>query len=265
MIRTIKRVLLSALSILGISFLVWTTFLLNPSLSYANQTQIDQVTVFHNDLLQEGTETIVRSALAIIKKSDLYDANLNIQLCMNDDKHYPNLHPTPGGTAYAFFNKTIIYACKPDFKNNRAEFSWAFNNYESRKFDLTYLLAHEFTHNLQSNHDTKSYVTKTFNNINWKFEGHADYVSRQFQNDGLLKSKIDKYLLEKDQEHHGHPVMDLPDGTKQILSYYKYALVYQYLKEIKDLNFKQICALDASIESPYSQMIEWHKQNKISK
>jgi len=261
MIRTIKRVILSALSILGISFLIWTLFLLNPNLSYANQTQVDQITIFHNEALPEGTESIVKNAIEIISKSDIYDDQLNIQLCLNDDETYPNLHPLAGGTAYAFFNKAIIYACEPDFKNNRAEFSWEKNNYELRKFDLTYLLAHEFTHNLQCHHNTIKFLTSTFGNINWKFEGHADYVSRQFQNDGLLKSKIEKYLIEKDKKHVGYPVIDLEDGTKQILSYYKYALVYQYLKEVKNLNFNEICELDASIEQPYSDMMDWHKTN----
>jgi len=149
MIRTIKRVVLSALSILGISFLIWIVFMLNPSFSYAHQTQIDQVTVFHNEPLEEDTELVVKNALEIIKHSKLYDSDLNIQLCLNDDEHYPNLHPTPGGTAYAFLNKTVIYASEPKFEDNVAEFKWAVNNYELRKFNLTYLLAHEFTHNLQ--------------------------------------------------------------------------------------------------------------------
>lgn len=135
MIRTIKKIALSSLSILGISFLIWTVFLLNPDLSYAHQTHFGKVTVFHNEELEKGTELILRNAFAIIESADIYDENVEIQLCLNDDKLYPHLHPFAGATAYAFLNKTIIYASKPDFKNNYAEFTWEINNHELRKYN----------------------------------------------------------------------------------------------------------------------------------
>ncbi len=149
MLKIIKRVTLSLLSILGISLLIWTVFLLNPNLSYANETEFDNVTVFHNQNLEEQTETVIENALQIIKQSALFDEEVSIQLCLNDDKVYPNLHPFVGHPlAYAIFNKTIIKNCTPKFDENLAEAQWAINDNELRKFDLTYLLAHEFTHNL---------------------------------------------------------------------------------------------------------------------
>jgi len=262
MIKTIKKVILSALSILGFSFMFWVLFLLNPSLSYANKTQFDFVTIYHNQDLDEPTEVVLKNAMSIIKKSALFDDKVKINLCLNDDNIYPNLlNPLVGQpTAYAILNKTVIKNCRPDFKENIAETQWEINNYEHRKFNLTWLLAHEFTHNLQY-HTNSNYVIKsTLGKINWKLEGHAEYIARAFKNDGALKNKIEKYLIERDKEHTGLPVFELEDGTKQILSYYKYGLVIQYLMEEEEMDFGQICKLEKDLDELFAQMIEWSEK-----
>jgi len=261
MIKTIKKVILGSLSILGISTLIWTVFLLNPSLSYANQTKFDKVTVFHNQDLDSGTELVLKNAMEIIKRSALYDEQYHIELCLNDDTIYPNLHPFVGGPlAYALFNKTIIKNCSPKFDKNLAEAQWEINENELRKFDLTYLLAHEFTHNLQFHKNVNYVISTTLGNINWKLEGHAEYIARGFKQDGKLSSKIDKYLIEESNKHIGIPVFEIEDGTKQSLSYYKYALVVQYLLEIKKLDYNQICELETSLEEIFVEMVKWHEK-----
>ncbi len=97
--------------------------------------------------------------------------------------------------------------------------------------------------------------------INWKLEGQAEYVSRQFKHDGQLVEKIEKYVLEEGKEKVGFPVIDRADGTKQIQSYYKFALVYQYLIEEKNLTYQQIYELDTDLETIYAEMIAWSKNN----
>lgn len=263
MIRTIKKILIASLSILSISTLIWIVLLINPSLSYAHETQIDQLTVFHNNELEQEVELILKNALEIIETSEIYDHTLNIQLCLNDDKMYPNLHPIPGGAAYSFLNKTVIYASKPNFEQNTSDFRWEINNNELRKFNLTTLLAHEFVHNLQHNFNPKYYILNSFGTLNWKFEGHADYIAREYKNDGRLKDKIEFYLMEETKEHVGIPVFKLTDGTIQNLSYFKFALVIQYLIEVKNLTYQEICNLESNIERPYSEMIDWfHSKNE---
>ncbi len=263
MIKPLKKILLSLASIFGISFLLWSVFLLNPNLSYANQTQFDKITIFHNLDLEEGVELIIANAIKIIKSSDIYDKNLNIQLCLNDDNFYPKLYPFAGATAYAFLNKTVMYASKPNFKNNFAEFNWEVNNYELRKYNLTSLLAHEFMHNVQANFNSNYYIKSTLGNLNWKLEGHAEYIARKFKNDSLLKNKIALYLIEENKDHVGVPVFKLEDDTIQNISYFKYALIIQYLMEEKNLNFNQICELKISLDKLYTEMIEWSKIETI--
>ena len=108
MIKTLKKVILSSLSILGISFVFWLVLFLNPSLSYANKTQVDFISIYHNQPLEAEAEAVIRNAAGILKKSDLFKDEVSIHFCMNDDKLYPNLHPLAGQPlAYAFLNKTI--------------------------------------------------------------------------------------------------------------------------------------------------------------
>ncbi len=258
MVKTLKKVLLSSLSILGISFIFWIVLLLNPSLSYANKTTFDCITVYHNQDLEEQTESVIRNAVNIIRSSELFNEETLIELCLNDDKLYPYLKPLVGGpTAYSMLDKTVFKNCKPKFNENVAEYQWKVNNYELRKFNLTWLLAHEFTHNLQYQNNRNYVIKSTLGKINWKLEGHAEYVSRAFKDDGILKSKIEKFLIEEKKEHPGLPVFELEDGTKQILSYYKYALITQYLMEEKELSFYQFCEHEVNVEKVYKEMIEW--------
>jgi len=260
MLRIFKKIAISSLSIVGVGLLIWTLFLLNPKWSYAHSTQFENIRVYHNQALEKGTESVIQEAMRIVKKSPLYNANNSIQLCLNDGSNYPYLHPLAGEPlAYALFNKTVFKNCKVNFESNKAETQWPINNYELRTFDLTYLLAHEFTHNLQYKNSTSYVLRHTIGQINWKLEGHAEYTARQFQNDGKLVDKIDKFLTIEKGEFVGLPVFEREDGTKQIFSYYKYALMIQYLLEEKKLDFDQICVLEKDLDAVYSEMLNWRE------
>lgn len=266
MVKTIKKLLLGSLSLLGISLTIWILLLFNPQWLYANKTQYDFVTVYHNQNLEERTGNIIEEAAKIIKSSELYEEGISIELCLNDDKVYPNLDPLVGGPiAYARLDKTVIKNCTVKFNENVAETQWAINNNELRKFDLTWVLAHEFTHNLQFNANLGYVIKTTLGKINWKLEGHAEYISRQYKNDGKLLEKIKKYNEEKDRKHNGIPVFELEDGTKQSLSYFKYALIVQYLVEEKGMNFYDICEDESTLDESFSEMIKWSNEQENEK
>ncbi|MCB0475778.1 MAG: collagenase [Flavobacteriaceae bacterium] len=256
--KTIKRVFLSSISILGVSFLFWLLFFLNPNWSYANKTQFEFVTVYHNGALDAGAELVIMNAISIIKDSELFTNDITIHLCLNDDPVYPKLHPLAGNPiAYAFMNKTIIKNCELKFDENVAETQWEVNDYELRKFNLTWLLAHEFTHNLQYHENSSYFLTSTIGTLNWKLEGHAEYISRQYKDDGRLKEKVAIFQAEEQGQHIGLPVFETADGTRQILSYFKYALIIQYLMEEKEMSFKEICESKKNLEQCYADLIQW--------
>lgn len=255
--NTIKKVILSLLAVIGISCLIWIILFSYPNLSYANKTKIGQVTIFHNQELDERTEVVLKNVIELLKSSELYDKNLHIQLCLNDNKLYPIFHPTFGQPlAYSILNKTIIKNGKIKFNENVDEVQWAGTN-ELRKYNLTMLLAHEFTHNLQRNANYFYVLRTSLGKINWKLEGYADYIARGFKNDGRLKDKIEKYLKEENSEHNGLPAIKDEFGSYLTQGYYKYALIVQYLMDIKKMNFNQICELDTNIDEIYSEMLKW--------
>jgi len=262
MIKVIKKVLLSSLSILAFSFLIWLVLMINPSLSYAHDTQFDFVRVYHNQPLDQKAASVIQNAVDLIKQSNIFQENIQIELCMNDDKVYPYLlQPIVGNPlAYAFFDKTTLKSCTVNFNENQAETKWAFNNFEHRTFNLTWLLAHEFMHNLQFKTNLDYVIKSTMGTPNWKLEGHAEYISRGYKNDGLLKNKIERYILESEKNHNGIPVIELKDGSKQNFSYYKYALVVQYLMEVKGLSYFEVCALETSLEDLQTEMMAWQKK-----
>lgn len=218
--------MLGTLSVLGISLMIWIILLLNPQFSYANKTQFDFITLHHNFPLQSGTEQVLRAAIDRIKTSALYQKDLSIDLCLNEGSIYPSLNPfARGPMAYAMLNKSVIKNCDINFDAHLAETKWAINQYEHRKFDLIWLIVHEFTHNLQFYADPFYIFRHDLGQINWKLEGHAEYISRSFKNDGLLPEKIKKLITLKQQAFTGLPVFEREDGTMQIYPYFKYAVV----------------------------------------
>ena len=78
MLKVIKRVIFGSLSVLIVSTIFLSIALLNPSMTYANKTSFDKVTVYHNQALEEGTEHVVKNAINIIKGAEIYDNNLKI-------------------------------------------------------------------------------------------------------------------------------------------------------------------------------------------
>lgn len=263
MLKVLKKVILSSLSILGISLICWCVLFFNPNISYAHETQFENVTVFHNDDLAESTSQIIQDAITILKNSDLFSPELSIQLCLNDDGLYPHMHPMLGGPstegplAYALFDKAIIRSCDLDFDSNLAVSQWEMNDNEIRKWNLTQLIAHEFVHNMQWKRNMSYSIRTTLGKLNWKLEGHAEYISHQYKGDGRLLEKIEHYIRLKDDQYVGIPVFENQEGRMQNLWYYKNALMVQYLMEVKRLNYDQVCEYQSSHDEVYSEMIKW--------
>lgn len=256
--KAIKKIFFGTFSFLVLNTLLWILFITNPSLSYADQTSFGNVTVYHNEALDSNVEFVVKDALRLIQSSSLYHDEIQIDLCMNDDKVYPNLHPFIGGPmAYAIFDKTTLKNCFANFESNRAEIVWAVNENEVRHFDLTWLIAHEFVHNLQFDADPFYQLTSAATQLNWKLEGHAEYISRGYKNDNKLKEKFLRFLEEEKGPHVGIPVLELEDGSKQSLSYFKWALLVQYLFEIKGLDYVEMLELEQEPEALISELTEW--------
>ena len=166
-------------SLLVLSCATWVLLLLNPSLMYAHQTQVGNLTIHHQVDLAPEFPSLLTQSLALTQQSELYQPDRFIDVCLNDGSAYPRLlGEWRGGVAYSFLNKVVVNHCELDVEQRVAFWQWEVNNYELRKWDLTELLAHELTHAYQAGKETRhalKYPT-------WKVEGYAEYIAPKESN-----------------------------------------------------------------------------------
>lgn len=256
--KKFKKLIIGISSVLGINVVIYLSLVFSPGMVYANTTQVDFITIHHEQALETQTEQVVRDAIVILKKSELYHDDIAIDLCLNDGSFYPKLLGNIiGGTAFAFYDKTTINHSQAKFNENVAEFQWAINKNEIRQFNLTRLLAHEFTHNLQYDAFVGYVLKNTMGKIDWKLEGHAEYVAREWKNDDSLKGKIDFFIEEDAKEHVGIPVFKTADGTIQNFGYFKYALTMQYLLEIEKMKLKEVLDDTRTLDQVFMNLMKW--------
>lgn len=251
MLRNLKKITISLSSILGLGMLFWIVLLMNPSLSYAHQTDLDKVCVYHNRELPSGSEALIAQAYEILRKSELFSEDVEIQLCLNDGSNFPHRFPLKGGIAYSYWNKAVIYRSQPDFIRNRAFYTWEENHGQERSWDLVELLAHEFTHTLQSQQNRLSPLQYA----SWKIEGYAEYISRAHRKETFdLAENITKLKTARENPAKGLPWIRFEDGSGCPESYFTYRLLIQYLMEKKGLSYLEILELEKSEEEVEREM-----------
>ena len=98
---------------------------------------------------------------------------MNDGICLNDGSNYPKLMQTIRGKAFAwgFYDKVVL--------QGTANYNYNYVELNGYKWNLTQLLAHEMTHCLQFDKLGLWKSNPIANIPNWKWEGYAEYVSRQ--------------------------------------------------------------------------------------
>ncbi|MDW3645463.1 MAG: collagenase [Bacteroidia bacterium] len=252
MLKSLKKLLISLGSLLSVSVLFWIIILMNPGLSYAHQTEVGNVTVFHDQQLPEGSEALIQNAYKLLKNAELFQEAIQLQLCFNDGSNFPNRFPLKGGIAYSYWNKAIIYRSRPEFQQNRAFFSWDENAGESRSWDLTELLAHEFVHVLQSYHNRLGPIQYPA----WKIEGYAEYIARSKRSELLnIRENINILKQSRDKPAKGLPWIRFEDKTGVPQSYFQYRLLIQFLMEGEGMTYKEILNTTESREEIEKRML----------
>lgn len=221
--------------------------ILNPLLTYANKTTHNNFTIFHNSPLDPTLITKLSHANKLVSLSELYNPKHKFDICLNDGSNYPKLIQSLRGQAFAwgFYNKVVLQGTA-NFKNNYIEL-------HGYKWNLTQLLAHEMTHCLQF--DKMGLLkSKPFANIpNWKWEGYAEYVSRQSEDQKSLTSNIDR-LFKIDKKRWA---VSFADGTISPKEYYNYWTLVQYCLDIKKMSYLQLLADTSSEETVKLEMMKW--------
>jgi len=238
----------TALLITGLLLII----VINPILTYANKTTHNNLTVFHNKTLDPTLLTKLDQATELLKASEFYNPDLHLDICLNDGSKYPKLIRAIRGQAFAwgFYNKVVLQG-NANYNENYVEL----NGY---KWNLTQLLAHEMTHCLQFD-KLGFWKSKPIANIpNWKWEGYAEYVSRQNTDQKDLSKNIERLIA---TEKNNWEVI-FSDSTIAPKEYYDYWTLVQYCIDIKKMTYKQILADTTNQQTVRQEMMEWYEKNK---
>lgn len=245
--RFLKRCILTLIAGLALCLLPLVLIVLNPSFLYANQTQVGQLTIYHQGELDPAVFPILDQSMQIVQQSSLNDASVEIDFCMVEDSYYPRLINRILGPARAisFLDKVVIMQ-PVNYKGNYSLFN-------QHRWKLDQLFAHELVHCYQVVHFGIPAVGK----ILWKREGHAEYVSRQDVSRNDLKLRIQDYLDIKNQDSSA-TWMEYEGGMGAVVSYHHYMIVIQYLMEVKGWSMEEILADAQSLDVLSEEMLDWY-------
>ena len=221
--------------------------ILNPILTYANKTTHNNFKIFHNKPLDPTLIIKLDQATDLLKASEFYNSKLQLDICLNDGSKYPKLIQILRGQAFGwgFYNKVIMQG-NTNFKDNHVEL----NGY---KWNLIQLLAHEMTHCLQFD-KLGFWESKPIANVpNWKWEGYAEYVSRQNADQKDLSKNIQRFIATDKNNWE----IKFADSTIAPREYYDNWTLIQYCMDIKKMTYNQILADAKSKQIVRQEMISW--------
>lgn len=224
------------------------TIVLTPSLMYANKTVVDKFTVYHNKPLDKEFKTEVVEAAALLKASELYDANYKIDICLNDGSNYPILIQALHSKAFGigFYNKVVIMG-NINIKDNYTEIV-------GYKYNLTELMAHEALHCLQFHKFGLWRSNPIARHPDWKWDGYNEYVARTHH--ANLANNI-TYLNQEVERDKGEWGISFDDSTYVGRDYYRWWILMQYCMDVKKMNYNQVLADTTSEQTVRQEMMKW--------
>ncbi len=251
--RKIIKWTLRLTAILLCSFLLVIIIVLNPTLLYANKTTFASFTVYHTKPLDTAVGSRLQAANQLLTASEIFDASFKMDICVDDGSTYPKLVRSFLGQAFGigFYNKIVIYG-NINWKDNFTEF----NGYT---WNLTQLLAHEAIHCLQFNKLGLLRSNPVANYPDWKWEGYSEYAARRNPDQLALSKNIDRleYAETNFQSKWG---VSFSDGTFTDKEYYKWWILVQYCKDIKEMSYLDILKDTTPEQTLIAEMLAWHNQ-----
>ncbi|MEO6818392.1 MAG: hypothetical protein ABI204_01595 [Ginsengibacter sp.] len=243
------------LSLFLFLFVILITIVLNPILTYAHKTTFSNFTIYHEKPLDKEFESILNAAIKLLKTSEIYDANLKIDLCLNDGSTYPKIVQSFQSPAFGigFYNKIVIMGTM-----NCTENYDALNGY---KWNLTQLITHEAIHCFQFNKFGfwKSNPMATY--PDWKWEGYNEYVARQSTDQTNLFENIERLNAADSTDKTEWGVM-FADSTFVGKDYYRWWILMQYCMDTKKMTYQQVLQDTTQEKNVRQEMLNWYKSQK---
>ena len=228
--------------------------ILNPILTYAHKTNHKIFSIYHKKTIDRSLISTLDQSILLIETSEFYNNNLKFDICLNDGSTYPTIIKTIRGQAFAwgFYDKVVMQG-KMNCKDNFVEL----NGY---KWNLTQLIAHEMTHCLQFDKLGLIKSNPIANIPNWKWEGYAEYVSRQNADQKDLSKNIDRFI-ETDKKNWE---IKFADSTITPREYYGYWILVQYCLDIKKMSYQHLLTDTTSEQSTKQEMRKWYEKTKAN-
>lgn len=161
--------------------------ILNPSMLYANKTEVEGFIVYHNEALQPEMGKRLVAVREMLEDSDFYNPEFKLKICLNDEALYPKLMGMIRKPAFGWgFLDIVVLQGVADYKMNTIELN-------AYKWNLEQLFAHEAIHCYQYYKLGFWNSQPVKNHPNWKWESYPEYVSRK--NDYQIDLRINIYRL----------------------------------------------------------------------
>lgn len=230
--------------------------ILYPQPLFAYKVEYKQFNVYSNEKISDDIKPVLESALAIMKKSELYDPAYKADIFLSYNTYFNKIDDIVLGhepTAKAIDNN-LIFKVRVDIDKNLVYPTY----HKPCEQSLSYLITHEMAHCLQAH----KYGILKFNPFKhpemWKLEGYPEYIARQkfSASSDNLKKEIKRFTELKRKQT--DIWISVEEGGCEVPDfYYKGRLMTEYLINVKRLTYDQILKGKHSEEKIYNEMIQW--------
>ena len=231
----IKKVVKVSLAFITVNVLFLLGLVFFPAVSYAHETKVDEVTIYHNEPLPDHFLESVDESLQALKKTMLYRGPSTLDICVNDDSYYPGIiRALMGDDVFrAFANKSVMMG---EFSGPDQMRIWG------REVSITQFLTHAMIHNLQFEHHGFWDANPIGGYAEWKWEGYVEY-------EVLGKDYSLSYFHKKSIGGKGDfDWIELENGLATIKRHIDYLMLAKYCLEVKEMTYDEMMEYEVSEE-----------------
>lgn len=248
--KVLSRLFFSLLFCIGLLIL----FVFNPSFLYAKETKYKNFTIYHNREIGDDLKIMIDTCFSSLDKSEFFNKELHINICLNDGSKYPWLIEKLFGpdVMRSFANNTVIQADVFDYINNKL----VFTGWSDGTFKASQWLAHSFTHCLQYRRLGFFGSNPIARYDEWKWEGYSEYTS--YGTGYSIENLVEEYLRSSDKHW-----VQMEDGSKTLRSHLQYLIMMRYCIDVKKLTYVEVLNINKSPELVFEELMNWYQISRI--
>ncbi len=247
--KRLKPFLIRSGATLGFCFGLLVLFLLQPALLYSKHSTHDIFDIHHQEVIDLELFAQLDSSLYLVRKAEIFDPHMRIDLCLNDGSRYPQLVKSVLGLdpVRAFSNQLVIHG---HFSESATTLRW-----RERELNTVQFIAHGLVHNIQFHYHGLWDANPLGQHPEWKWEGYADYVvlSKKYP---LLP--LCHRLLHQLDDPYAWTILE--DNDQSLNLHFRYLLLTQFCLDILQLSYDQFMQDQRSEEEIYQSLLRWYQE-----